>query len=440
VSRSGILGELAITGDPAEVGDLSRALRRITDHVAECKNQLAGAAGNVDWRGDAANAYRDKLGTLPEELEKVRASYDEASWALWAYESALRDLQSRSTRAAGRAYDGQARIDAIARARRSGQHDPRWDWEEQAARDELHAAKREARNVHDEFLDAVRTCCDRINEASDRGIHNSFGSAFDRYVVQDAGGFLLNAGAGLLHTVEDLPAAFEDFVEHPSLESFSRLLDDVTTIVGVLAMFVPGLEMAALVLSAVQVGTDAAKGEWKKAGVDLLFLGVAGAGRVASRGSSVGQEAARVQASRAGKLGAGQQHVVIAGKLRNLYGTKAAAGMRPQRWAARSAESEFSLGSQYSLVRAGARNPFHAVAGPARAFSHNPLKAAGHWCQDYVDWSPKYARLAARQGRPATLRLHHIGFVAGKAGDAHGLADLSAQGREARRASGGGVP
>jgi uncharacterized protein YukE len=439
MSRAGILGDLAIPGDPAEIAALSRALRRTTDHVTECENQLSAVSGNVDWRGDAADAYRAKLGSLPDELEKVRASYDEASWALWSYESTVRDLKSRSSWAESRAYEAQALLDAVTRARRSGHQDPRLDAEEQAARDQLNAAKREARGIHDEFESAVGLCCKRIYEASQRGIHNSFGTAFDRYVVQDAGGFLRDAGVGLWHTATDLPSAFEDFVEHPSLESFSRLLDDVTTIVAVLAIFIPGLQVAALGLSALQLGTDAAKGDWKKAGMDLLFLGVSGVGRVASSAGDIGGKAAHLQASRAAKIGAGQRHVVIARDLRDMYGAKAAAGMRPQRWAARSAASEFDLSSRYSLVRAGARNSFRvAPAAPGAPFLKSPVAAAGRWFRDYADWSPKDARLALRQGRPAALRFHHIGFVAGKVGDAESVRELSAKGREVRAQSAGG--
>ena len=50
MSRAGILGDLAIPGDPAEIAALSQALRRTTDHVTECNNQLSAVSGNVDWR------------------------------------------------------------------------------------------------------------------------------------------------------------------------------------------------------------------------------------------------------------------------------------------------------------------------------------------------------------------------------------------------------
>lgn len=419
---SGVLGGLAVPGSPDEVGALSRELRRIADHVTDCKDQLSAAAGNVDWTGGAADAYRDKLGSLPDELEKVRVSYGEVSWALWSYEGSLRDLQARSNRAATRARDAQYRLDLVARTKRSGHHDPRLDAEEHAAHAQLSAARREAGNVYGAFQDAAATCCKRILHAGRAGMHNSFGSAFERYVVRDAGGFLLNVALAVPRAVVDLPKAAVDFWEHPSLESFSRLLQDVTAVVGVVAILYPPLGLAVLALSAVQVGTDVARGDWKAAALDSVVLGAGAVGRVATSGGIVGQRAATLQVERAAKLNAGSRHVALADDFRALYGTRAASGMRPVRWAARSGAVEYDLGSRYSLLRAGARAPVRADWAARQELIERirmgPIKGSADWWHDYTHWTPDAARLPLAQGRAATVHYHHVGFVAGKVEDA----------------------
>jgi hypothetical protein len=420
---SSVLGGLAVPGSPDEVGALSRELRKIADHVTDCKNQLSAAAGNVDWTGGAADAYRDKLGSLPEELEKVCVSYGEVSWALWSYEGSLRDLQARSNRAATRARDAQYRLDLVARAKRSGHHDPRLDAEEHAAHAQLNAARREAGNIYAAFQDAAGTCCKRILHAGRDGLHNSFGSAFERYIVHDAGGFLWDVGKAVVFPITDLADALVELAADPSWAALSRVLEDVTTILGVMAIFYPPLGIAALVVGGLLVGTELAQGEWKKAAVNTLFIGIGGVGRVASSASIVGGKSAALQAGRATAFRKGAQRVVVAPQLRELYGARAAAGMRPGRWATRPADSVFDLTSKYSLVRAGLRRPFRAAVDETHqlhaAFgTGGPVGAASQWWHDYTAFAPsKGAQQALQQGRPATVHLHTIALVDQKLGD-----------------------
>jgi hypothetical protein len=413
VSRSGIPDGLAVRGDPDEVAALSRELRRIADHVAECKDQLSAAAGNVDWSGEAADAYRDKLGSLPGELEKVHVSYQGVCWALSSYESSLRDLRGRSGRAGRRANDAQGRIEMVARAKRSGQpHDPRWDAEEQAARDDLHSAQRDAGNVHQEFEDAVRTCCNRIRGASDAGIRNSLGSGFERYVVDDAGGFVRDAAvdtAGFLrdvavdtaHAFVDLAPALVNLAEHPlSADAWSRALDDATTVLWVASIFVPGLGEALFVASALQVAADVATHKPEKAFTDGLFLGLSGVSKVAGRAGGLSEKAARLE----------RDHPTAA---RAALDSKVAAQLdqSPRKLVSQAVRSPFGWSTQ--RVPLAVRFRRHPVA-MTRQLRHS-TQAANRWFQHA--WTPHGDTLPSELGHPAALRFHRVAFVADRIGD-----------------------
>ncbi|MGH8906310.1 MAG: WXG100 family type VII secretion target [Egibacteraceae bacterium] len=71
---------------------------------------LKGLRDQLDdtvWRGEAADAFRQRIDELPPKLDKLHASYEKASQALGAYGKTLTDLQARAATAVGDA--GQAR-------------------------------------------------------------------------------------------------------------------------------------------------------------------------------------------------------------------------------------------------------------------------------------------------------------------------------------------
>ena len=122
-------------GSPAELDVTVRAFTRVSVQAEDARSALNKVATAVDpsiWQGTAANAFRDSLDQLPDQLAKVGISYADAARALRDYCATLTSAQARAAalrqtaedaaaeiaRAESRARDAQDHADAAERRRR----------------------------------------------------------------------------------------------------------------------------------------------------------------------------------------------------------------------------------------------------------------------------------------------------------------------------------
>jgi hypothetical protein len=79
--------------DPGVVSSLVGMFRTVAMQAQSTADGLHGAASDATWTGSAASAFRQGVGQLPADLNKVTSSYQEAAGALAAYEGELSSLK-----------------------------------------------------------------------------------------------------------------------------------------------------------------------------------------------------------------------------------------------------------------------------------------------------------------------------------------------------------
>ncbi|WP_199826311.1 WXG100 family type VII secretion target, partial [Streptomyces sp. SBT349] len=112
-------------GDPEEVRTLSEDLQTFADDVGEALGKIRGMASDramQDWSGLSADAFRSEFDGVPENLTKLRDSYDMAADALGRYWPELERAQAQADRALDRAIAAQADLQA-AQSELSGAED-----------------------------------------------------------------------------------------------------------------------------------------------------------------------------------------------------------------------------------------------------------------------------------------------------------------------------
>jgi hypothetical protein len=134
-SRSGWLGYDPAPGEPAALRELGRAGGRTAGALAVAAAELRALAGDGSgWRGEAAEACRERLGRLPAQLEEAAGGLRAAHTALELFADRLDDAQRHAWRIAREAEAVRARAD-----------DP---WAEEL----LERLRWRARALHDEVL------------------------------------------------------------------------------------------------------------------------------------------------------------------------------------------------------------------------------------------------------------------------------------------------
>jgi uncharacterized protein YukE len=82
-------------GDPAIIAGLAAEFQDQADEAAAAARQLRALHANASdalWRGDAANAFRHRIGDLPPHLDKLHSSYQTAADGMRAYAAAVTQI------------------------------------------------------------------------------------------------------------------------------------------------------------------------------------------------------------------------------------------------------------------------------------------------------------------------------------------------------------
>ncbi len=95
---------------PADVTDLAGAFHIAAHEAGMTATGLVAARKDGTWTGHAADSFRESIGQIPAELERVRAGYHGVATALSDYETTLALVQSEFVRVVGSLGDVRAQI------------------------------------------------------------------------------------------------------------------------------------------------------------------------------------------------------------------------------------------------------------------------------------------------------------------------------------------
>jgi cell wall-associated NlpC family hydrolase/uncharacterized protein YukE len=95
---------------PGDVGILAAAFHTAAEEAGMTATGLGAARHDGTWTGHAADAFRDSIGRVPAELERVRTGYAAVATALRDYEETLALVQSEFVRVVGELSDVRVQI------------------------------------------------------------------------------------------------------------------------------------------------------------------------------------------------------------------------------------------------------------------------------------------------------------------------------------------
>ncbi len=291
-------------GDPRAYGELARDLKDTAESAQRASDRLRRFTTSVDasiWRGDAADAFRDKLGEFPPQLAKLQRSYASASEAMAGYGRTLDDLQDRARRVLERAHAAaedeasqQRNAEAEAEARAADPLVPSlgtpatapFDDAIDDAQGRLRMARNEIYDIEDQRRAAEARAIDGLERAQEQGIQNDpwytrAWKSVDRWVDEHAD--LLKKISGALKWVSGIAGVLS-------------LIPGLAPIFGPIALIAGGLALGIDALLAVT-----GNGDWKTLLVDAALMVLPGAGKLAST-AIMSRHAATLAGKHAGSI------------------------------------------------------------------------------------------------------------------------------------------
>ncbi|MDT0347767.1 RHS repeat-associated core domain-containing protein [Streptomyces litchfieldiae] len=168
-------------GNPEEIRELAEDLQEFADDVGEALGKIRGMASDravADWSGLSADAFRAEFDGVPENLTKLRTSYDMAADALARYWPRLENAQGMADRALESAIAAQDDLraaqselgDAQDWVSRAGEEAERLqdEGESTAAEPPDEQAVRDAVRDHQAAEDAAGAAQSRVDAAEQR--------------------------------------------------------------------------------------------------------------------------------------------------------------------------------------------------------------------------------------------------------------------------------
>ncbi|WBB58623.1 hypothetical protein O7599_23725 [Streptomyces sp. WMMC500] len=348
--RWAVLGEDSdpVPGSPDEVAQLGRELRRTADTIQRQADEIKALASVENWKGKAANAFRDAADDAEGKLRKAFRRYDVAAEALGEsvqpgvcsneYASELRRAQDQADKALSDAEqaDGDK---AAAKKALDGQpedtpkDDPETRKQESRADDAdaaLARAKRdleEAKGVRDR---AAKKAADAIRDVIDNdGLKDSRWDKFKNWVSENSGWIKeISKWAGRLAA---------------ALGVLSLVVNCIPVIGQALSAVFAALALVAGIVSLAANLTLALAGEgsWLDVALDVVGIATFGIGRAAiagARGAAAGAKAfsrtSLYQAARASGKGVNKSWKIAnagSGSARGSAHAAAVAGMPASR-------------------------------------------------------------------------------------------------------------
>ncbi|HWF52880.1 MAG TPA: hypothetical protein VG294_19705 [Solirubrobacteraceae bacterium] len=245
-----------LAADPGVINELVAMFRTVAAQAQTTADGLRGAAGDATWVGNAADAFRHGVGRLPDDLGKVTSSYQEAADALGAFEGEVSSLKPAFQSILSQLQSAQSQL-ATAQNQLAGAQSALNTAQAQAtaksftsplsplvivptssplhtavnaasgaisnAQGEIDALTSRGFQLLAEFASGRGHAQGRVSAASSVPPHRGF---WDN-LWHGVSNFFIGIGKFIIKPVLDLPHAIADFAEHPSLETFGKLAEDV---------------------------------------------------------------------------------------------------------------------------------------------------------------------------------------------------------------------
>lgn len=283
-------GSDPVFGEPERITDEARRLR---DMATEMRSQISRlrAIGHDDNKGRFADKLRTAAADLAGQLEKTVGRYQQVSGALSSWVPELVHAQTESVRALEKAKAAEATRAANTVIRAVPRPDdppptPDEQARERRRKDALDAAA-------DDLAAARRQLDDAVQHAQGRGRH---------YAEQIKDAIDDDVKDSWWDNVKDWVDRHADVIK-----LVTKVLSYVVTALAVVALFIPGLNVAVLVLMGILLAGQtllaaSGNGSWIDVGLTVFALATFGLGAAASaglKGAQVATRAAGAQAARA---------------------------------------------------------------------------------------------------------------------------------------------
>ncbi|MEW1656139.1 DUF6531 domain-containing protein [Streptomyces sp. NPDC093707] len=276
-------------GDAEVLAELARSYRAVADNAGDALPLVSGLENKQVGEGKSMDKLRDKLGDLAKQVRKLHSSYDQAAGALDTYVHTLRDQQRNADNALEKGREAKDRLaSATEVVRAAGADIGRLDSVTHPPDDD--EARASTRRALDEARSKQSTAQTQADDAQ-----ADLDAA--RLLAEDARQVREEDAAVAAQKLDD---AREESVAGYSLwdkikKALSTAFGIISAVLGVLAMFVPGLQglgialtIGSIVAGAVSLGinlaTMAESGEWNVLDIVLGVVGLVGGGAAALKG------------------------------------------------------------------------------------------------------------------------------------------------------------
>lgn len=324
-------GDDPIAGDPDSVDTESSHYGAVADEIRAQVARLRGLAAEPDLLGQYANTLRSSAGELASKLDKTAGRYQAVGNALRQWRPHLDNARADTARALADAEDAHSRVSANDNAPTpTPSQTEQTDAQQEAARQAEHLRTTALHNAQSDLSAARKRCADAVHERDRQAkiIKNAIKDAIDDDVH------------------DSMWDNVKDFVDkHKELISqITEVLSWVATALAVVALFIPGLNIIALLAIGFTAATlmghatlaATGNGSWFDVALDVFALVTLGTGRIAAKGiegaaattRAVAAKAARTEARSAARAGTRAQ--------REALGRAAGRGTPAQRQAARA--------------------------------------------------------------------------------------------------------
>lgn len=255
----------ALGFDPApgatdRVGALAADLESVATELGAARHALMsiGRSSGI-WQGDAAQAFRNKLGELPDYLDKANRSLGDAARTLDQWSADLTSMQATAARYEAEAAQTLQRLHAA-------EADPALALVGQTFPDEASLARAQARygaataelDIASKELESIRELARRLLSQHD-GLVSTAAAALRRAKDEapQEPGFFDRLIGGFVDGIAQLASAAWQWVQgHADLiAQFGDITSKISTVMGVLAIVTAPFEPVGAILAGAAAGT-----------------------------------------------------------------------------------------------------------------------------------------------------------------------------------------
>ncbi|MEV5435231.1 hypothetical protein AB0K80_04250 [Streptomyces sp. NPDC052682] len=263
-----------VPGDPEEIRREVRHMKSVAASLRDQARMLRGIGNDNELKGKYAAKLKEESGQLEKRLGQVADRYERVHGHLTNWANDLEDFQTRADRVLSNAKREQENLEAEKAKKAPGDGTTSQPSAGGTAGDPLREFRDQLDRIRGERDERARHHADKIRDQLDDAIEDSWWDDFKGWI-------------------------------HDNIDTIKIVLDALgwaATIIGVIALFIPGLNVLAITLGAIILGARsllAAAGEasWMEVAMDsigLLTMGAGRAGLTMLKGANTATKAAAI--------------------------------------------------------------------------------------------------------------------------------------------------